>query len=80
MRLPQWGMGMDDATIVAWLASEGDRVVEGEPLVEVEAAKANATVEAPATGVLARILAQPEEIVLVRAVIAVIDSDGEAPA
>lgn len=77
VRLPQWGMGMQDATIVEWLKAEGDAVAEGEPLVEVEAAKAVEVVDAPVSGVLAKILAQPEDVVEVRAVIALIAEPGE---
>jgi len=77
VRLPQWGMGMQEATIVEWQKAEGDHVTEGEPLVEVEAAKAIEVVESPATGILARILAQPEDVVEVRAVIAIIAEPGE---
>ena len=29
--LPQWGMEMQDATIVRWLKKEGDPLQEGEP-------------------------------------------------
>ena len=80
VRLPQWGMGMDEATIVQWLKAEGDEVAEGDPLCEVEAAKAVEVVEAPASGVLAKILAQPEDVVEVRAVIAIIAAPGEEAA
>ena len=77
VRLPQWGMGMDEAIIVQWLKAEGDEVAEGEPLVEVEAAKTVEVVESPAPGILARILAQPDDVVEVRAVIAIIAAPGE---
>ncbi|ARU17913.1 lipoyl domain-containing protein [Croceicoccus marinus] len=70
--LPQFGMGMQDAEIVRWLKQPGDRVEEGEPLVEIEAAKTTVEVPAPASGILKEILAQPEETVEVRAKIAVI--------
>ena len=70
--LPQFGMGMQDAEIVRWLKQPGDKVEEGEPLVEIEAAKTTVEVPAPASGILKEILAQPEETVEVRAKIAVI--------
>lgn len=72
--LPQFGMGMQDAEIVRWLKQPGDRVEEGEPLVEIEAAKTTVEVPAPASGILKEILAQPEETVEVRAKIAVISA------
>lgn len=57
VRLPQWGMAMQDADVVRWLKAEGDTVQVGEPLVEVEAAKVSDTVNAPVAGRLVRILA-----------------------
>jgi pyruvate dehydrogenase E2 component (dihydrolipoamide acetyltransferase) len=76
--LPQWGMGMTEGVIVNWFKGEGDPVEAGEPLVEVEAAKATSDVEAPASGVLHKILAEVDETVEVRSVIAVIDDGSPA--
>lgn len=73
VKLPQWGMGMEDGVIVQWLKAEGDPVAEGEGLVEVEAAKAIEVVESPVAGTLTQILAQPEDVVKVRAVIAIVE-------
>ena len=67
-------MGMQDAEIVRWLKQPGDTVTEGEPLVEIEAAKTTVEVPSPASGTLKEILAQPEDTVEVRAKIAVISA------
>ena len=48
--LPQWGMEMQDGTIVRWLKQEGDEVAEGEPIVEVETAKLQTELESTACG------------------------------
>ena len=37
VRLPQWGMGMQEGTVVRWLKHEGDAVQADENLVEIEA-------------------------------------------
>ena len=37
--LPKWGLTMEDGTIVAWYVDEGDHVVEGEVIAEVETEK-----------------------------------------
>ena len=50
--LPQWGMGMQEATIIKWLKKEGDIVKKGDPLVEVESSKVNAEVESSTDGYL----------------------------
>ena len=75
--LPQWSMGMADGTIVRWLKQEGDAVMEGEPLVEVEAAKVTSEVEAEVSGVLARILVAEGETVPVRTPLCLIGTAGE---
>ena len=80
--LPQWGMEMQDGTIVRWLKQEGDPVAEGEPIVEVETAKLQTELESTTSGILSRIVAQEGEIVPIRGVLCVIADPGEelAPA
>lgn len=56
MRLPQLGMGMTDADIVRWLATEGDQIAQGSPLLLIETAKAGMELVAPVAGVLRKIL------------------------
>ena len=75
--LPQWGMEMQDGTIVRWLKQEGDTVAEGEPIVEVETAKLQTELESTASGVLSRIVAQEGQIVPIRGVLCVITEPGE---
>ena len=53
--LPQWGMGMNDATIIKWLKKEGDSVNKGDQLVEVESSKVNAEIESPENGKIGKI-------------------------
>ena len=75
--LPQWGMEMQDGTIVRWLKQEGDAVAEGEPIVEVETAKLQTELESTASGILSRIVAQEGQIVPIRGVLCVIAEPGE---
>ena len=75
--LPQWGMEMQDGTIVRWLKQEGDTVAEGEPIVEVETAKLQTELESTASGILSRIVAQEGQIVPIRGVLCVIAEPGE---
>ena len=75
--LPQWGMEMQDGTIVRWLKQEGDPVAEGEPIVEVETAKLQTELESTAAGILSRIVAKEGEIVPIRGVLCVIAEPGE---
>ena len=75
--LPQWGMEMQDGTIVKWLKKEGDTVQEGEPLVEIETAKLETELEAIASGVVAHILVPEGATVPVRTPLAIIGAPGE---
>ncbi len=77
LHMPQFGMGTTEGKIAKWLKAVGDSVQEGEPIVEIETAKAVQEVESPASGKLARILAPEEAIVAVREAIAIITAPGE---
>ena len=77
VRIPPAGDEVRTVTIVRWLVAEGDRVSEGEPVVEVETSKANADIFAERSGRLAARLAPPGAIVDVGAAIASIALDGE---
>lgn len=54
--LPKWGMGIDEGTVTRWLKAVGEKVEKGDPLVEIETAKATQEVEAPVAGTLVKIL------------------------
>ena len=71
--LPKWGMGIEEGTVTRWLKSEGERVNKGEPIVEIETAKATQEVEAPVSGTLAKILVAQGETAPVNTDIAVIE-------
>jgi len=73
VRLPQWGMGMTEATVIEWLKSEGDSVTEDEEIAEVEAEKVTNMLVAPATGTLAKIVVEPGETVPVFTTLAYIE-------
>ena len=75
--LPALGMSQDTGKIIQWLKAEGEQVVKGEPLVEIETDKATVEIEAPADGVLARISAAAGEDIPVGQVIAAILAPGE---
>ena len=76
--VPRWGVTMENATIVAWLVEEGMPVVQGQDLVEMETEKIVNIVDAPASGVLRRILVQKGETARVGSLLGVISEAGEA--
>jgi pyruvate/2-oxoglutarate dehydrogenase complex dihydrolipoamide acyltransferase (E2) component len=71
--LPKAGMNMVEATIVAWHKSPGDRVEEGEPIVDIETDKVEMQVEAPVSGVLREVLVNVDEDAPVGATLGVIE-------
>lgn len=76
--LPKWGMGINEGTIVKWLKAEGDLVTEGEPIVEIESAKATEQAPATASGRLVKILVPEGQTVETFTTLAVIAADGES--
>jgi 2-oxoisovalerate dehydrogenase E2 component (dihydrolipoyl transacylase) len=86
--MPQLGESVHEGTISKWLVKPGDKVVEFEPMLEVDTDKVNAEVPAPVTGILREILAKEGETVQAGAEIAVVElgsngadaSDGKATA
>jgi hypothetical protein len=76
--MPKWGLSMQEGLIARWLKQEGDPVEKGEAVLEVETEKITNLVEAPASGVLARILFPSGSTVAVTQPIALIAAPGEA--
>jgi 2-oxoisovalerate dehydrogenase E2 component (dihydrolipoyl transacylase) len=76
--MPQLGESVHEGTISKWLVKPGDKLVEFEPMLEVDTDKVNAEVPAPVTGVLKEILAQEGETIQAGSEIAVVELEGEA--
>jgi pyruvate dehydrogenase E2 component (dihydrolipoyllysine-residue acetyltransferase) len=79
VKLPQFGMGMREATILRWYKSVGDAVTKGDPLLEVEAEKAVNEIVAPASGVLASIIVHADAVAHVYQSLGTIAEPGELP-
>jgi pimeloyl-ACP methyl ester carboxylesterase len=77
VKMPKWGLTMTAGTVTDWIRQEGDEVSEGEPLLTVETEKAINDVEAPASGLLRKIVAVSGEEVAVSGPVAVITAPGE---
>ncbi len=52
LRIPKVAVSMQEGTLVAWLASDGQFVREGEAIYTLELEKSAMDVVAPASGVL----------------------------
>jgi pyruvate dehydrogenase E2 component (dihydrolipoamide acetyltransferase) len=72
LRMPKWGLSMQEGKIVGWWKPEGSDIAEGDELVDIETSKITNVYEAPSGGTLRRIVAQEGETLPVGALIAVV--------
>ena len=91
-RLVDIGEGLTEAEIVSWLVAVGDRVVEDQPVVEIETDKAVVEMPAPVTGTVVALGGEVGSVISVGEVLIVVDDgttigdsggaagDGERPA
>lgn len=77
IEMPKLSDTMEEGGIANWLKKEGEKIGEGEPLVEIETDKATQEYESPEEGVLLKILVQPGKAVALRTPIAIIGAAGE---
>src|SRR5574341_59071 len=77
--MPALEMAQESGILVSWLKREGEAVVKGEPLMEIETDKVTVEIEAPASGLLGGILAREGDVVPVGQTIAWILAAGERP-
>jgi pyruvate dehydrogenase E2 component (dihydrolipoamide acetyltransferase) len=77
VKMPKWGLTMTAGTVTDWLRDEGSEISEGDPLLTVETEKAVNDVEAPADGILLKIVAGQGSEVPVSAAVAIIAAPGE---
>ncbi|MCE5267178.1 MAG: lipoyl domain-containing protein [Planctomycetaceae bacterium] len=73
--LPDLGLGDVPISVSVWLVKRGERVAEGEPLVEVMAGPATVDLPSPADGVLVQKLVGEGETIAVGQRLAAIECD-----
>jgi 2-oxoglutarate dehydrogenase E2 component (dihydrolipoamide succinyltransferase) len=78
--VPTLGESVTEATVATWFKAVGDTVAQDEMLCELETDKVSVEVPAPASGVLAEIVAPEGTTVDATAKLAVISGSGSAPA
>ena len=78
--MPPLSQTSDTLLLLEWLKKPGDTLKKGEALFTVETDKASLEVEAPESGTLYEILAEPNTEVEIRTVIGRILKEGEQPA
>src|SRR6516164_9654290 len=72
--MPKWGLTMTEGKVVGWLKQQGQSFAGGEEVLEIETTKITNVVEAPAGGVLRRIVAPAGATLPVGALLAVVAS------
>lgn len=75
--MPKVDMDMTEGTFAVWHVAEGTEVAKGAPLFDIETDKSAMEVEAPASGRLHHIIAQPGERIAVGAPVAWLYAAGE---
>ncbi len=76
--MPALGMAQETGKVLRWLKAEGETVVKGEPLLEIETDKVTVELEAPADGTLAGVRAAEGDEVPVGRAIAFVLAAGES--
>src|ERR1700733_4597464 len=77
--MPALEMAQETGKLVSWKKKEGEQVVKGEMLLEVETDKAVVEIEAQAEGVLGGVTARVGDVVPVGQTIAWLLKPGEKP-
>jgi pyruvate dehydrogenase E2 component (dihydrolipoamide acetyltransferase) len=76
--MPALEMAQETGKLISWLKKEGEPVVKGEALLEVETDKAVMEIEAPGDGILSGVKMQAGEVVPVGQTIAWLIAPGES--
>ena len=76
--MPALGMAQQTGILTRWLKREGESVVKGEPLMEIETDKVTVEIEATADGILSDVTAAEGDEIPIGQVIGLIVAAGEA--
>lgn len=77
IQIPKTESKVEEATLFKWHKKEGDRVIKGELIAEIETFKAAVEINSPETGIIYKIFIKEEETVPVNTVIAILIEEGE---
>ena len=77
IKMPRFGLTMESGFIEKWFKKEGEKVEEGEPLLEASSEKITNDVDSPASGIILKIMGKEKEEIRVGTVIAFIGKEEE---
>ena len=78
--MPKTGESITEGTILEWRKKVGDTIAADEILLEIGTDKVDSEIPSPNAGVIAEILAEPNDVVEVGKVIVRIETDGDVAA
>ncbi|WP_299260106.1 dihydrolipoamide acetyltransferase family protein [uncultured Aquimarina sp.] len=74
LKMPKMGESISEATILNWLKNVGDTVEEDETILEVATDKVDSEVPSPCNGTITELLYNPNDVVKVGRIIAIISA------
>jgi len=77
IQIPKTESKVEEATLFKWYKKEGDKVIKGELVAEIETFKAAVEINSPNTGIIYKIFVKEGETVPVNTVIAILVKEGE---
>lgn len=77
IQIPKTESKVEEATLFKWHKKEGDKVIKGELVAEIETFKAAVEINSPTAGIFYKILIKEGETVPVNTVIAILIEEGE---
>ena len=77
MALPKIGVNMTEAVIAKWLVKVGDKVADGDAIIEAETDKSTQEIYATESGIVAQLLVSEGETVECNSDIMVLVDEGE---
>ena len=75
--MPKQGLMMEEGTLTKWLKKEGEEVIAGTPLFEMETDKLTITMDAEVSGTLLKIIHPEGDVVPITQPIAIVGAPGE---
>ena len=80
LKLPKMGESVAEATVTSWLKNVGDAIEADEAVLEIATDKVDSEVPSEVDGTLVEILFQVDDVAQVGQTLAIIETDGDAPA
>ena len=75
MKLPKFGLTMEEASVNEWSVAVGEPVAQGQTIATIESEKVEMELPSPVGGIVAEHLVQPGDTVPVGTPLAVLVSD-----